>query len=869
MGKFYVDLSSNGTLTDALPGLYATESIVVSTIAAPTTVSTAAAVGDLTFQALTATTPAAATAAVGVAATGASFQIPSSGVASAYASNNNTYSTSYTSGASNRYWIGVYGNGTAINAGEYTVRVRVVNSENFLIDKTLKVKFVSTIADAGAALTLAATGALYKGETMGFTTANNVTATLKDANGGRVVTATTATGTLNSMAPALTAVTYTSTPAVVDTLAIDDTGVAGTDHVAPATGPTQAANAAGANGVYGITKSTAITTVAATDTVIRVRLTGSSVEATQAIVVYDATTARDITTDLQLTAAGLAAGEELLKSNVDTTTTYTLPVSTKTASLRINIDNISNVAVEGASITTTTTWSGNYASSNVSPASLTKTTTATDAFGNIDLVVTNSAPVAGSTATVLITGFTTGAGTVGNGSRTVVITWAAPAISSVVVVDPVANVYVKTATTNVLTVLVRDQFGTPMSGESLVPRFGSTNANYSATALPAAITTGATGTATFSVTDAKATDATSDTVTFTSVTDSTKTGSFTINYVATLPVASKATLFYNTASASAATALVPVTGIYNGAATLKINTNRNISRSLASVTDVAGDDQVSYRARVVTSAGVPATGAAVTVSAVTGGWIVGSTGLPVQSRTFAVDASGDVAWVGLATAPGSIVYTVTAGTVVATATAIVENQAADARFVALTASTNEVTAKVTDRYGNGVAGVQVQISTTSGTLGNGQKTSTYSTDTTGSVTVLSDAEGSATFTAYATAANDHASVAGYVGANAVDSDLKAGNRSATVTVTGSGNVAANNAQAANDAAAEATDAANAATDAANAAAEAADAATAAAQDAADAVAALSTQVSEMVNALKKQITALTNLVIKIQKKVKA
>jgi hypothetical protein len=72
-----------------------------------------------------------------------------------------------------------------------------------------------------------------------------------------------------------------------------------------------------------------------------------------------------------------------------------------------------------------------------------------------------------------------------------------------------------------------------------------------------------------------------------------------------------------------------------------------------------------------------------------------------------------------------------------------------------------------------------------------------------------------------------------------------------------------------DAAAEATDAANAATDAANAAAEAADAATAAAQDAADAVAALSVAVTEMVSALKKQITALTNLVIKIQKKVKA
>ncbi len=75
--------------------------------------------------------------------------------------------------------------------------------------------------------------------------------------------------------------------------------------------------------------------------------------------------------------------------------------------------------------------------------------------------------------------------------------------------------------------------------------------------------------------------------------------------------------------------------------------------------------------------------------------------------------------------------------------------------------------------------------------------------------------------------------------------------------------------AAADAAAEATDAANAATDAANAAAEAADAATAAAQDASDAVAALSVMVGEMIASLKAQLTALTNLVIKIQKKVKA
>jgi hypothetical protein len=91
----------------------------------------------------------------------------------------------------------------------------------------------------------------------------------------------------------------------------------------------------------------------------------------------------------------------------------------------------------------------------------------------------------------------------------------------------------------------------------------------------------------------------------------------------------------------------------------------------------------------------------------------------------------------------------------------------------------------------------------------------------------------------------------------------------TATATIGDDAATVAAGAASDAAAEATDAANAATDAANAAAEAADAATAAAQDAADAVAALSAQVASLISGLKSQLTALTNLVIKIQKKVKA
>jgi hypothetical protein len=96
-------------------------------------------------------------------------------------------------------------------------------------------------------------------------------------------------------------------------------------------------------------------------------------------------------------------------------------------------------------------------------------------------------------------------------------------------------------------------------------------------------------------------------------------------------------------------------------------------------------------------------------------------------------------------------------------------------------------------------------------------------------------------------------------------DAATRNQSVSISTT----VANSGSQAAVDAAAEATDAANAATDAANAAAEAADAATAAAQDASDAVAALAASVAEMMVALRKQITALTNIIVKIQKKVKA
>jgi hypothetical protein len=267
----------------------------------------------------------------------------------------------------------------------------------------------------------------------------------------------------------------------------------------------------------------------------------------------------------------------------------------------------------------------------------------------------------------------------------------------------------------------------------------------------------------------------------------------------------------------------------------------------------------------------------------------------VYTSSAGAAASTVFAWVA-----GTYTVTATAGGVAATGSYTFANSTpADARVLSATADGGIVSAKVVDRFGNPVSGVIVYASRTSGTgyFGTGvtKTPSTTGVDGIAEFILNGTAEIKVSTLDYNAVAGTNApgqtcALAGNfdcaVGATAavVFTATTAGTTTAaaknygstfapagvsTVSVTVSNSAAADAATAAADAAAEATDAANAATDAANAAAEAADAATAAAQDAADAVAALSTQVTELVSALRKQITSLTNLVIKIQKKVKA
>jgi hypothetical protein len=913
-GWFYVDLTTTDTTTataQAPAALRADESITAWISASPATGFTTGSVslvgGKLSAQnTFAATLAPVGTAAAATTSSSGAFQIPNTAPAADFSSSNWSHSTTTTANNErNRYWFAVYPTSTGvINAGEFTITVRlnnVTSAGRGTVDKTIKVKFVSDIADAGAKLTVTQTGNIVNNATYAYTANTSTVVTLKDANDGRLVMGTAANGTIlpSDWTPAITANIIGSTGIVGEALTVADDGVAGRDFVAATStitdvtpGSTMVERAtsekllARGNGTYGVYKASAITTAAAATNTLRVALTGTGVTASTAVTVVLDNTRAHTSAAVTLTAAGTSAADKLQRS-VNTTTgaiAYTVPATTTTVTVDIaTAGTTASTSESGKAYTSTTTWSGNYATANVTPATTTALTSYVGADGVVTRTLTNTSPVAGAVATISLAGFAAG------GAATVTITWAAPAPASVLVLDPASGVYVKTKASTVFTFGVYDQFGNAMAGQQVQPSVsGTTGNNPLGTTTYATVTTGATGTGTFTLTDALAADLGVDSVTFTTITGGVASAAYTVNYRTTLPAVGIMSEFYSDTFTAATVATVniavPSTGIA-ATAPITLVAARDLSASLTTFTNTAADDMIAIRVRGLTTAGAVATGAPVTITAGTGGHIVSAAGLPTSTRTVAIDANGDAYFQILATATGVITWTVTSGTMTGTIKLSVATAAAGTgRTVAISGGTTgaangagiPMTVTVKDRYGNAVTGVTLAVTATGvGAFMGGATSQSYTTDATGTFTFLAtsytNAGGAATFTARATNATDALSPAGYVGTSAVDSTLAAGVASASAAVTFADGINASEAaaSAAADAAAEATDAANAATDAANAAAEAADAATAAAQDAADAVAALSTQVSEMVDALKKQITALTNLVIKIQKKVRA
>jgi 5-hydroxyisourate hydrolase-like protein (transthyretin family) len=423
------------------------------------------------------------------------------------------------------------------------------------------------------------------------------------------------------------------------------------------------------------------------------------------------------------------------------------------------------------------------------------------------------------------------------------------------------------ASSNKMTVEVVDQFGNPLPNISVNALVAGRN---STTVIPTMLTN-ANGEVTYTLVDAStSTVLLSDTVTFTPAAGATST--VTINYATYLPASKITMVTPDSANATATGIAGTITSDINAGSTGASATTATVA---ITVTDANG---------ATLPAGVP-----VTFSVAGANSAILSTAV-----TTVTDAAGKASTSVYAWKNVNAVVTATVGTITATGTVYFKqadctagSACAEARTITAKAAGNVVTANVTDRFGNGIKGVNVVASRKGTGTFNGTSSLTGVTDAAGSVDfVLTNGTADVTVAFETATFGQSAATKGFVnaGVTAIVASVAgtiataetgvgasfdaAGINSATVVAV-SDTATIDQAAAATDAAAEATDAANAATDAANAAAEAADAATAAAQDAADAVAALATSVSEMVSALKKQITSLTNLVIKIQKKVRA
>jgi hypothetical protein len=566
-------------------------------------------------------------------------------------------------------------------------------------------------------------------------------------------------------------------------------------------------------------------------------------------------------------------GSGLLPSSLVTNTTAT-KVTAGAWSAHTGVDAVADVACKAASTVcvagsnfsvngaATVTVSG-FVSTGVAAATkyIVKVSTAAAVPMTYDSTITLAATATGGTA-VVTADFTAPAPTasydsvieLGNTPFTVTFKYGKP-VAKAIATTNTTSVLSALAGTSTFVAKVTDQYGNAVLNEAVTIKVSGRNT----VAEKALALTDANGLVSYTHTDA-GTTGTVDTVTFGAAgASTTKSAAYTINY-GTVTVGTVTVEGGSTEADDGLTAGTTKTTIKAG--------DNGPEGSAVDITATVKDANGNLLA------GVPVT---FTVSA---GAIVKTAS--VDYATVYTNASGEATSKVFGWITGTQTITATAGGKTGTDYLTwAANDATTARVLTATATGDILSLKVVDRFGNAVQGVAINLSRTgAGLFGNGASTQDISTDKNGTADVrflgsgTVVAELAATYAqAYAAAGNitTKAATAATAGTTKGTGNTltPAGVAKVSVVIAEGSDPVAVSSQAAADAAAEATDAANAATDAANAAAEAADAATAAAQDAADAVAALSTQVSEMVNALKKQITALTNLVIKIQKKVRA
>ena len=800
----------------------------------------------------------------------------------------------------NTYFVAV--RAAVADLGSYVVRLEVRNAAgNITATKDVTFTQVTSALDSGAKLSVSTKGVLGTGA-MASSTLNYIRAGITDANGGLLRVG--ANGQ-----PGLTVTGVDVNSVSLGSLTAADTGVIG-----GLDGTTSAGGGLDLDGSYGITGT--ISTSATTGTATITARYGAATAATGTITLNGAAGANYGTTTVTATGK-VASGNN-----------YILPLSTKSASSSVYVTSTNTypgVAATGATVyyTVAYTAAGSVAcvTADMSPTAGALTKAVTDANGLATATVTSANPADGCIATITWSNVTAISVTI-TGVLARSFLWQAP-VATTVVSDPntgATAIQSLLLAPHTVTWSVLDQFSAPMVGKTVT--FTMSGPNKPTAGLASAVTD-AKGQVSYTWTDAAAiateTDkvyiATANGVAFGATTG----GPVSFTYKAALSVVGSVTSYYGTVVGTQAI-VSPSTNI-GGTTGMLISANDQLDQT-GIITAAADPGTVFLKFSPLTSALAAVSGIPMTITVTGSAKMLDAFGYLTTSRVM-YGSANTVSIIGLTT--GVATVTATMGTVTKSTTINFVNAAADARVLTVTESAGLVTATVKDFNGNAVSGVNVTVVGSGGAwLGGGSTSTSYATASDGTVTFSVTGAGTVTAslastytkasflagsgdstgtvvttgapagvrsasvttlgrtdaaTAAATAATAAATAATAAAAKAgADAVAASAAAQAAAAKAGADAVAASAAaqaaavaaaEAAADAAAEATDAANAATDAANASAEAGDAATAAAQDAADAVAALSTQVSEMISALKAQLTALTNLVIKIQKKVKA
>ena len=362
------------------------------------------------------------------------------------------------------------------------------------------------------------------------------------------------------------------------------------------------------------------------------------------------------------------------------------------------------------------------------------------------------------------------------------------AIAKVTISPDTANLAAKTASVVSLTAKVVNQFGVTIAGNAttLTTTGGSRNASKTLTEL-----TDATGVATFSYTDTSTSTVNlQDAVTITAaggITDAITinfggdTTPATMAFVVSQPATPGTTATYDTAI-TAATAPSVTVDVTLGAA------NGNAQTRIA--------DQVQVAATVKNAAGTNVSGVPVVWTGTDGVFFVdgaGPTDVPATATLLAVNTvtnytnAGVVNVEAVFTKIGTATITATSGTVKTTWSITVK--AGSNAIITATAAGAVVTAKVTDLWGNAVAGTTVSFTAATGaTLGAGTSSISGVTNVDGVVTAVVSAVTAGSYVVTVAHTGGDSAVTA-VTATGVGAGVASANATATVAATGSSSAA--------------------------------------------------------------------------------